>query len=239
MKVYQYQNSGDLLGTVVVCEVHVFSAKVYAKPKGSKIALEQYGVALKSRAGKEEQVRVYIADKSLKKFVKKIDPNLIQLVERDDGAEFDMALDGGKVLLNIYDFDATKNRFIRMSHRFNYTFEDISSVIRSAAHFYWHRRRTPQISRGLAKRVEIRVNKLEEDFDDELFKPFFKPVATSGALEVGKALNLHTETTYGWTITNKVNLPLYPALFFFDNTDWSISEDITTSDCDDADSIHF
>ena len=222
-KVYQDQHSGDLLGTVVAFELSAFSTTLYAKE--SRFALEQDGVALKSRAGTEERVRIHVADDSLKDLVKKISPNQIRLVERFHGADFGMTLEGGKVVLNIYDSNVTKYGLTHMPHSLEPTLEALSPVIRAAARFYWHRRRTPQSGRGLAKNVEIEVNELEEDFDEE-FNSFYNPTTTGGnwELSVGKDLNLQTETPYGWTITNKWALPLYPALFYFDPSDWSISE---------------
>ena len=55
-EVYRDQNSGDLLGTVVVRELSAFSTTLHAKE--SRIALEQDGVGLKSRAETDEQVRM-------------------------------------------------------------------------------------------------------------------------------------------------------------------------------------
>ena len=220
-EVYQDQNSGHLLGTVVASELSAFCNTLFAKE--SVIALEQDGVALKSRAGQEERVRVYVADQILKDIVKRIDPNQIQLVEQDR-ADFGMALEKEKVVFNIYDSDVTKYGLTRIPHSIEPTFEAISPVIRAAVHFYWHRRQTPKTGRhGLSKNVEIELNEVEEDFDDE-FISFYKPITASGDLKVGKDLILRTETTYGWTISNNWTNSLYPSLFYFDNSDWSISE---------------
>ena len=229
-EVYQDQNSGDLLGIVVARELSAFSTTLYPKEPRTRFALGQDGVALKSRAGTEERLRIHVGDDNLKDLVKKIDPNQVQLVERDQRAEFGMALEDGKVVFNIYDSDVTKHGLTRMPHSLEPTLEVISPVIRGAAHFYWHLRRTPpQTNRGLAKNVEIEVNELEEDFDEEL-NSFYNPTTTpSGDWKFGKDFNLHTETTYGWTIINKWALPLYPALFFFDASDWSISEQLPIS----------
>ena len=157
--------------------------------------------------------------------VKKIGSNQIRLVERDHGAEFGMGLEKGKVVFINYDSEVTtrKHRLRRNAHTFDFTLEAISSVIHSAVHFYWHRRRTPQTLRGLAKKVEIEVNELEVGLDEE-YKSIYKPITASGSLKAGKDLNLRTETTYGWTITSKWNDSLYPALFYFDDDDLSISE---------------
>ena len=110
-EVFQDQNSGHFLGTLVASELSAFSNTLFAKE--SVIALEQDGVALKSRAGQEERVRVYVADQILKDIVKRIDPNQIQLVEQDR-ADFGMALEKEKVVFNIYDSDVTKYGLTRI-----------------------------------------------------------------------------------------------------------------------------
>jgi hypothetical protein len=229
--VYQNQNSGhlQLLGTVVARELSASSTTLCAKEStgGLRFPPERDAVAIKSRAGTEERVRIHVADESLKDLVKKIDPNQIQLVQveqRDDGAEFGIALENEKVVFNNYDSDVMKHGLTRMPYTVEPTLEAVSPVIRAAAHFYFHRRRTPHTGRGLAKKIEIEVNELEEDYDDEI-NLIYNPT-TASAKKVGKELNLQTGTIYGWKITNNwaVTVPLYPSLFYFDNSDWSISE---------------
>ena len=61
-EVYQDQNSGHLLGTVVAHELSASATTLYAKESG--FTLERDGVALKSRAGTEGQVRIHVADES-------------------------------------------------------------------------------------------------------------------------------------------------------------------------------
>jgi hypothetical protein len=229
-EVYQHHNSDHLLGIVVARELSAFSTMLYAKE--SRIDLEWDGVALKCRAGTEELVRIHVADGGLKNLVKKTDPNqrIIQLVERDR-AEFGMALENGKVVFNIYDPDVTKYGLTRMPRTLEPTVEAISPVIRAAAHFYWHRRRTLQIGRrGLAKKVEIKVTELKlesANIEYEKLKPgpvvVYGPI-TCGDWKGGKEFDLQTGTLYGWRIINDCEVPLYPALFYFDNSDWSISE---------------
>ena len=225
-EVYQDQNSVHLLGTVVARELGAFSTTLYAKE--SRFALDGDCVALKSRAGREEQVLVHVADLSLKNLVKKIDSNqkIIQLVERDQ-AEFGMALENGKVVFNIYDSEVRKYGLTRMPYTLEPTVEAITPVIRAAAHFYWHRRRTQQNDRGhLAGKVKIEVTELKlerVEYDDELKRVgVYGP--TSNGKKGGKVFYLQTGTTYGWKIINSCKMPLYPALFYFDCSDWSISE---------------
>jgi hypothetical protein len=226
-EVYQDQNSVHLLGTAVACELDAFSTRLYAKE--SKFALDRDGVALKSGAGKGEQVLVHAADLCLKALVKKIDPNqrIIQLVERDR-AEFGIALEKGKVVFNIYDAEVTKYGLTRMPYVLEPTVEAIYPVIRAAAHFYWHRRRTQiTTSRGLlAEKVKIEVAELKlerVEYDDEL-KAVGVYSPTSSGSKGGKVFDLQTGKIYGWKIINNCKMPLYPALFYFDCSDWSIGE---------------
>ena len=225
-EVYQDQNfaSGDLLGTAVARELNAFSTTLYAK--NCRFSLEGDGVALKSNAGTEERVRIHITDRSLINLVKKIDPNqrMIQLAGRDR-ADFGVALENDKVVFNIYDTDVMKHGLKRMPYILEPTLEALSPVIRAAAHFYWHRRRTMQADRGaLAGKVKIEVAELKlvrVDYDDEL-----KPVGVYASVDSkgGKDFYLQTGKTYGWKIINKCKMSLYPALFYFDNSDWSISK---------------
>ena len=227
-EVYQDQNfaSGDSLGTVVARDLNAFSTTLYAKE--SKINLERDGVAFKTRAGTEEQVRIHVAE-SLKDLVRKIDPNqrVIQLVERDHGADFGMALEKEKVVFHIYDSDVRNCGLTRMPYILEPTLVAITPVIRAAAHFYWHRRRTLQSDRGiLAERVKVEVTELElvrVEYDNELNRVGVYSPTASGS-KGGKVFDVQTGKPYGWKIINKCKIPLYPALFYFDNSDWSISE---------------
>ena len=228
-EVYPDLNSGHLLGTVVARNPSPFSTMLDAKE--SRFALEQDGVAYKSCAGidSEEQVRIYISDESLKDLVKKIDPNqrTIQLTGQDQ-AEFGMALEDGKVVFNILDPLVTKYGLTRMPSSLEPTLEAISPVIRAAAHFYWHRHRTPQSDRGLVDFVEIKATKLEQksvEYDSGLnCVVVYGPTRDWESGNESLNFDLQTGASYGWMIINKCEVPLYPALFYFDNSDWSISE---------------
>ena len=232
-EVYQDQDS-QLLGIVVASELKPFSTRLYAKK--SKFALEGDGVARQISAGTEEHVlRIYVADEGLKALVEKIeraDPRhrIIQPVERDR-AEFGLALEDGKVVFDIFDPLVTKYGLTRMPFSLEFSLEAITPVLRAADHFYWHLRRTPGVEsdneKGLADFVEIEVAEMEHDgisYDNDL-EPVFSP--TEAGWKRGKDFDLQVVdrgTIHGWKIINKSNVALYPALFYFDNSDWSISE---------------
>ena len=229
-EVYQNQDSDQRLGIVIASELSPFSTTLYAKEP--KFTLEGDGVAVLTSTGTEEHVlRIHVADEGLKALVKKVertDPShrIIQLVERK--AEFGMALEDGKVVFDIFDPLVTKNGLTRMPFSLEPTLEAISPVLRAADHFYLHLRRTPRVEnvaeKGLANYVDIEVAEMEHDgtFDDD-FEPVLSP--TKAGWKNGEVFDLHSGKIYGWKIINKnTKVNLYPALFYFDISDWSISE---------------
>ena len=233
-EVYQDQDSSHLLGIVVARELRPFSTTLRAA--GSRFALEGDGVALQISAGTEEDVlRIHVADEGLKALVKEIkrtDPShrIIQLVEQDQ-AEFGMALEGGKVVFDIFDPLVAKHGLTRMPVvSLERSLEVITPVLRAADRFYLYLRRTSRLEndteKGLANVVEIEVVELEHDgtFDDDL-EPVLSPIRTCCKSENGFDLQISDSgTIYGWKIINKSKMNLYPALFYFDHSDWSISE---------------
>ena len=233
-EVYQDHDSGNLLGIVVVSKLSAFSTTLYAK--GPRFVLEGDGAALQISSGTEEHVlRIYVADEGLKALVNKIertDPShrIILPVEREQ-AEFGMALEDGKVVFDVLDPLVTKSGLTRMPFSIEATLEAITPVLRAADHFYWHLRRTPEVKsdteKGLANYIEIEVAEMEHDgisYDDDL-EPVLSP--TEAGWKRGKDFDLEIEdrgTIHGWKIINQSSVSLYPALFYFDISDWSISE---------------
>jgi hypothetical protein len=187
---------------------------------------------------------IYVADEKLKAFVKQIertDPlhSIIQPVEKDQ-AEFGMAVKGGQVVFDILDPLVTKYGLTHMPYSLEISdgpdsdaimITRLTHVLRAADHFYWHLRRSPRVEgdtgKGLADFVEIEVAEMEHDgisYDDDL-EPILSP--TKAGWTSGKDFDLRVEdrgTIHGWKIINNSNVDLYPALFYFDNSDWSISE---------------
>jgi hypothetical protein len=225
-EVYQDQDSEHLLGIVVVKELSPFSTKL--RTKEHKFVLEGDGVARQTSAGTQEPVlRIHVADE-LKALVEDIERTLriIQLVERKQ-AEFCMALEDGKVVFDILDTLVTKYGLTRMPFtELEPTVEAISPVLRAAYHFYLHLRRTSGVESDTDV-VEIEMAEMEHDgitYNDD-FEPVLSPIKSSW--KRGDVFDLqinNNRTIYGWKIINKIKVDLYPALFYFDNSDWSISE---------------
>ena len=230
-EVYQDQDSCQLLGIVVARVLSAFSTTLDAKE--SRFILERDGVARQTCLGATEHVlRIHVEDEVLRDLVRQVettDPGQrnIELADRDQ-AEFSMALENGKVVFNILDSVVVNYGLTRMPFILEPTLDVISPIIRAADHFYWHLRRTENLAqRGLAKSVEIEVAELEHDgdtYDDDL-EPVLSPTGLGWSRGRDFDLQIKDEgTIYGWKIINNCKVALYPALFYFDNSDWSISE---------------
>jgi hypothetical protein len=249
-EVYQDQDS-QLLGIVFASKVETFFttlSRYSNKLEESKFVLKGDGVARQISAGTGEEhiLRIYVADEKLKALVKQIertDPlhRIIQPVEKDQ-AEFGMAVEDGKVVFDIFDPLVTKYGLTRMPESLEFSdgpnsdatmITQLAPVLRAADHFYWHLRRTPGVEShskkgpGLADVVEIAVADMEHDgvsYNDFL-EPILSPIEASWKSGKDFKFDLDgTEMVHGWKIINKSGFDLYPALFYFDNSDWSISE---------------
>ena len=134
---------------------------------------EKDGLAQLTCAGTEEYVRIHVATDigvlgDLTRDLKRTDPT-IQLVEQEQEADFGIALENGKVVFNIVNPEVSAHGLTRMPFILEPNLEAIYPIVRAAAHFYWHLRRTGV---ALAKKVEIEMTKVESDLDEYL-RPFF------------------------------------------------------------------
>ncbi|CCM00513.1 uncharacterized protein FIBRA_02547 [Fibroporia radiculosa] len=233
--VYRDWNSslkGESLGTVTARLPGPFHTILDAFPKGSDFALETEGLALQTRAGAEEDLRLHIVMdemlvtvfEALGKEMQRTDParRSIMLVEKEK-AELDIALENGSVVFNILNPLVTQYGLTRMPFVVEPTVDAVQPVIRAAAHFYWHLRR--KSAKGvLQKWVDIEFTQLidsEEEYDDEL-QPVLRPYGPNLNRDNVIDLRVKDSARYGLKITNRSNVALYPALFYFDNSDLSI-----------------
>jgi hypothetical protein len=71
--------------------------------------------------------------------------------------------------------------------------------------------------------TELKLERIEDDDELKLVLVYYGPTANDD-WKGGKDFDVQTGTLYGWRIINTCKVSLYPALFYFDNSDWSISE---------------
>ncbi|KAA1472307.1 hypothetical protein DENSPDRAFT_173021 [Dentipellis sp. KUC8613] len=223
------------LGTLVARETAAFSS-ILEVPAGSvRIALadDDTVFALQTRAGVAEDLRVHVAmDDRLTAVFERLAEDMqrtdagqrkVLLVEKDR-AEVDIDIEGDRVVFNILDSLATQFGLHRMPYTVRPDADAVYPVITAAAHYYWHLRRTSEkkILQNKVKLEFMKVELSEEEYDDDL-----NPVVNPAGPDMNKAnvveIFVGDEAMYGMRIVNTTGRDLYPSLFFFDNSDFSIT----------------
>lgn len=204
--------------------------------KGPEFSIDKQAFALQTKAGDEEDLLVYVAlDPLLENVFRAVAEEIkgsksgqqrIRIVEKEtvDQAHFDITFDNSKIVFNILNPEVTRWGLKRIPFQINPTIEDIRPVLRAAAHYNWHLRRTGN-TQALQDKVKIEFTTLTEDLtklDDDL-NPVIKPNGSNLIQEGVIDLIVDDETIYGMKITNTCGRDLYASVFFFDNSDLSIS----------------
>ncbi|TFY62831.1 hypothetical protein EVG20_g6557 [Dentipellis fragilis] len=230
-----FTSSTTPLGTLVARETAAFSS-ILDMPAGSvRIALadDDTVFALQTRAGVAEDLRVHVAmDDRLTAVFERIAEDMqrtdagqrkVLLVEKDR-AEVDIDLEGDRVVFNILDSLATQYGLHRMPYTVRPDADAVYPVITAAAHYYWHLRRTSEkkILQNKVKLEFMKVELSEDEYDDDL-----NPVVKPAGPDMNKAnvveIFVGDDAMYGMRIVNTTGRDLYPSLFFFDNSDFSIT----------------
>jgi hypothetical protein len=221
------------LGKLVVDSVKAFSS-ILKLPSGVSEfnLLNSPAYAVQTRAGVKDDLRLYVAFKeellevfkAVAEIIEKsgTDTRRLQLVERDQGPQLGIDIEDGKVVFELFDSQVNGYGLTRLPHAVNNTVEDILPVLRGAMHYFWNLEvNNPRQS--LKDKVEVEAHQiweLEEEWDDD-FNPLYK---TGDNLNVAGAVYIDDDDKkeYGFKIVNKTALNLYPALFYFDNSNIAI-----------------
>jgi len=140
-------------------------------------------------------------------------------------ADLDVEIEDGYVVFNILNPQVTKFGLFRMPFRLNPHVDDVYPVVAAAADYHWHLNRT-QKKETFQNKVRVEFLKLKQDDEefDENFNLIIRPDGPN--LNMGGVVDIivDKDAIYGINIINDTPLGLYPSLFFFDNSDLSISE---------------
>lgn len=126
-----------------------------------------------------------------------------------------------------------ESRFKRLPHTSEPDFDSLYPIISAASHWFYHLRRRPTNSLLTRSReVTIEFMELSEtsELDAALF-PKFGPSSGNLITQDAQFRNMvdivvDEDTLYGQKIKNSSQHALYPYLFYFDNSDFSISKPI-------------
>jgi hypothetical protein len=217
------------LGKLVVLETCAFSTILDVNSDATRFPLAESAFALQTKVGTEEDLRLHIViDEKLVDVFKALVQEMqitgperrrILLAEKDN-AELDIALENGHVVFNILDPLVTKFGLTRMPFSVSPQAKEVCPVIRAAAHYRWHLRRTNKTS-IFQNKVRIEFKRLTQ-----YREPDGPDLNADGVID----LVVDENAIYGLRIINDTTRPLYPSLFYFDNSDFSISEYVGKED---------
>ncbi|KIM25682.1 hypothetical protein M408DRAFT_331034 [Serendipita vermifera MAFF 305830] len=206
---------------------------------GDMPAIDTQAVALQTGAGAEEDLLIYLElDPKLEPVFlalaeeikgNKIGQQQIGIVKEDriSTAHLGIASENDKIVFNILNPLVTKYGFKRIPFQLNPVVDDIRRVLRAAGHFNWHLRRTGE-SQFLQKHVKFEFTKLkdsddgdedDEDEDGNGCAPDGPNLIEEGVIDIV----VNDDDIYGMKISNTSSKPLYVSVFYFDNSDLSIT----------------
>ncbi|KAI0312157.1 hypothetical protein OF83DRAFT_1087200 [Amylostereum chailletii] len=220
------------LGVLGTGAIHLFSTEMVLPTGATPLYILEHAFALQTRIGAEEALRLHVPvnDQMASVFaalaseMQDRDPGqrTILLVEKDE-ADIAIALEDGEIVFHILDALTVSLGMTRMYHPLGQPGVDDLAIIRGAAHFYWHLRRSP-LKRRLQSRVHVEFTKLvETDDKDDLFGRICVPEGPNLVDEQGRIdIEADDTTLYGMKVINESEVGLYASLFYFDSSDLSI-----------------
>ena len=155
----------------------------------------------------------------------------ISLCEDRKKSRLEIVMEDNKLVFNILDERVLKYGLSRIPYTIEPDPDDIRPVLRAAAHYYWHLNRT-QPNNQIQNNVKVEFYKLKEsdtDFD-EAGSPERYPVGDNLCRQDVIEFSVEDEAMYGIKIVNTTPWDLYPNVFYFDNSELSISADFVFFD---------
>jgi len=222
------------LGVLVVDKLGPFSTILKLPPGASNLTLRQPSVALRTKLGRKEDLRLYIPSDDVSRACREAllslmnreqDLESISLVDKLGDADFELAMENEKVVFLFRDQRVTQHGHTRLFEAVDPTPDELAPVLKAAAYFYWKLNRTnnnPDINSG----VQVELYKL--------LPPRIRRFDDVGGGLTPTGPNLYDDTImgvvadenipYGFKLTNNTEYDLYPNLYYFDLSDLSIGK---------------
>jgi hypothetical protein len=196
----------------------------------SKFILSEPSVALRTKMGRKEDPRLYIpADDAFRPCHEALrslmdreqDLESINLVEKPEDADFELAMENETVVFLFRDQRVTQYGHTRLFEGVESTTEELAPVLKAAAYFYWKLNRmknNPLMNNGV--RIELykllpRIHGAGGDLS-----PTGPNLYDGTVMEIVANENI----SYGFKLTNGTAYDLYPSVFYFDLSDLSIGK---------------
>ena len=183
----------------------------------------------------EAHLKVYISprDQSLMNRIRRLKGlNNVMIAASQSAAHISISIDRNRsesedrLCFEVVDQDVFRgNPKLKLKPRFApNNDDDLQHILNGLAHYYWHLKRTSD-SLPVTKEISASFFKLQDTFTGQ---PRF--VQEEGSSNLCNTLNvidieIDEEALYGLEITKNSEKPaaLFPVLFYFDNTDFTIS----------------
>ena len=221
------ESKGTQLGIIAARQTDPFTTTLEIISDASSRLLPEEGYALQTRVGIEERLRLHVNTNSPPFLIETLQRTASQeflLVEKEK-AELSFTLEQEGVVVNILDSFVAALGLTRMFFYIEPNADAITDVIHAAAHFYFYLRRKSKMQ-ALHGKIDViftEVVQSKEEYDDYL-QPVIQPIGPNLNRENIINLRVQKDKMYGVKITNNSDMALYPSLFFFDNSDLSISK---------------
>ncbi|KAH7921890.1 hypothetical protein BV22DRAFT_1131900 [Leucogyrophana mollusca] len=222
-----FLNDSPSLGTVIARELAPFATTLDASPKESAFEVGDKAIAIQTKAGAEEDLRIHVAMdeklvvvfQALSKEMQRTDPARRSILLVENGAELDIGLEGGRLVFNVLHAETRTLGVTRLWKSVEPTVDAVTPVISAAAHYFWHLRRksAKQILQKMVKVEFFEVAQSDEEFDAFL-QPVVRRVGKNLITNNVIDLQVKDGAKYGMEITNSLKVPLYVSLFYFDSS---------------------
>ena len=232
-----YEDHGSFLksspwGALVVSEVETFTSLLTRSEGPTGVDLSKPGIAVLSAGSASQAVAImvsYDATTLQNPFQAAIQQmanmNVISL--GDENAVIKLELENNHLIFNILDPVVNACGLDRLYHSAKPTAtpEDVARILSAGSSFFWHLKRGNYHPISDALEIEFMELEVSKEKCEATGCPMVFPsgenLLQDGAVEISIGL---VYKPYGIKLTNNSDWDLFPAAFYFDHSDWSISE---------------
>ncbi|KDR69751.1 hypothetical protein GALMADRAFT_160255 [Galerina marginata CBS 339.88] len=227
------------LGVMVPDVILPFKSVMHpAHGSGPGPSLDKPALAVQTRAGLQEELQIFIPLEEplipvfqaalMQMKTQGFDTHGIKLV--DDRSTADLAVErhGGDIIFVILDERVTTHGLTRCAFSVKADAKALRPVLQGAAHYQYHLNRSYLNSEDIENNITVEFFKLE--LNDDNFGEKFRMVSRRPSGEnlykdgvVSLTLSGSSDEIFGIRITNNWSKDLYPVLFYFDNSELSIT----------------
>ena len=232
------QPSGPILAVLVVTSVSPFDSILDFLPSIGPFALPITAVAVQTKAGKDQELKLYVPfeEAYLPVFEAVLlhmqgtgpNPQTITLVENRSVATLAAVLREEKITFDICDPRIKEGSMLPIPHAVNPAAKDVLDALEAAVHYFYHLKRT-QENPLVEEHVTVQLFKLERSktlTNEATGGHVLLPSGNNIIVDKQISLDIceHIYLDYGFCVKNNSTLDLFPNIFYFNDSDLSIGQ---------------